>query len=241
MGWSRGLACGVFATCVVLTAAPHVVGMGPVSPAGTGEAEVHAAPDATPVPPSESRRLGQPPARSGSGADERASAPSNNGWLVRSMVGLGVVLGLALLLRILIGNMSARSGSIRAQLGAGGRAPSGLLEVLARYPVSRAQTLVLLRVDRRVLLLSQGAGGFRPLSEITDAESVASIISQADDDAGESMTARFNDLLRQVERGDGADDQAPVHQARHAAQKASGSAHDRAVGEAIRQMRGVSA
>ena len=90
----------------------------------------------------------------------------------------------------------------------GGRAPAGVLEVLGRYPVARGATLVLLRVDRRVLLLSQASGGrfglstsFSTLCEMDDADDVASILTKTRDDAGESMSKRFQSLLERFDRG----------------------------------------
>ncbi len=60
--------------------------------------------------------------------------------------------------------------------------------------------LVLMKLDRRVLLLSQTSAGFATLSEITDADDVASILSKSRDEEGESLTARFGAMLRRLER-----------------------------------------
>jgi len=96
---------------------------------------------------------------------------------------------------------SARGvGGLRGQLGAGGRSPSGLLQVLGRYPVARGQTLVLLKLDRRVLLLCQTQSAFSPLAEVTEPDEVASILRQSRDAEEESLSSRFNALLGLVER-----------------------------------------
>ncbi len=98
------------------------------------------------------------------------------------------------------------SGALTAALGAGGRAPTGVIEVLARYPVGRGVRLVLLRVDQRVLLLSQNGGGrlggsgFQTLSEISDPDDVASILVQTRNADSESLAARFRGILGQFER-----------------------------------------
>lgn len=92
------------------------------------------------------------------------------------------------------------SSSVRSQLGVGGRAPSGLLFVLGRYPVSRGASLVLIQLDRRVLLLSQSGAGFQTLAELRDPEEVASIISKARDEEGESISARFSSLMRSFDK-----------------------------------------
>jgi hypothetical protein len=94
-------------------------------------------------------------------------------------------------------------------MGAGGRAPSGVLEVLARYPAPGGLTLVLLKLDRRVLLLSQSRSGrfgrsssMRALCEITDPEEVAALVGRCRDEAGESLAGRFRSMLHQFEASD---------------------------------------
>ncbi len=81
------------------------------------------------------------------------------------------------------------------------RAPSGLVEVLARYPIAPRQHLLVLKLDRRVLVLSQSAGGrgqasgLSTLTEITDPEEVASILLKTRDDEGDSIAAKFRDAM----------------------------------------------
>ncbi|TVQ62795.1 MAG: hypothetical protein EA379_04820 [Phycisphaerales bacterium] len=145
--------------------------------------------------------LGAPRAR----ISARASGAERSGsifdhWLLRTAGALAVVIGLVLLLRTAMRRVALGSGSVAGQLGAGGRAPSGVLTVLARYPVARGQTLVLLRMDRRVLLLNQTAAGFATLAEVTDPEEVASLLIKTRDDEGDSMAQRFGVLLRRMER-----------------------------------------
>jgi flagellar biogenesis protein FliO len=120
----------------------------------------------------------------------------------RTIGALGVVAGLALAAWFGVRTLARSQGGLGATLGAGGRAPSGVLEVLGRYPVGRGQTLVLLRVDRRVLLLSQTATGrlgtqsaFATLSEITDSEDVASILVKTRDRESEAVATRFRSLM----------------------------------------------
>ena len=140
------------------------------------------------------------------------ASPGGAGSIVNTVLSLGLVLGLifgcAAAFRRLSG--AGGAGGLAAALGRSGRAPSGLVEILARYPTGRGHTLVLLRLDRRVLLLSQSVSGrlgrhasFSTLSEITDAEEVASILAKAQDEEGESMASRFQSLLgRFDEAGD---------------------------------------
>jgi hypothetical protein len=70
-------------------------------------------------------------------------------------------------------------------------------------------SVVLLKVDRRVLVLSQtspglrfrgGGAGLRTLSEIADPEEVASIVVKANEAEGRSIGTRFREVLRSFER-----------------------------------------
>jgi hypothetical protein len=96
--------------------------------------------------------------------------------------------------------LSSTGGGVSSQFGPGGRAPSGVLEILARYPVTRGHTLVLLKMDRRVLLLGHSSTGFSALAEINDPDEVAGLLVKTRDEEGDSMAARFNALLRGMER-----------------------------------------
>jgi hypothetical protein len=114
---------------------------------------------------------------------------------------LSLILGAGAVIRVL-----AKRGGLKGALGAGGKAPSGILEVIGRYPIARGSTLVLLKVDRRLLLLSQTSTGrlglgatFAPLTEITDPEEVGSILLKAQDAEGHSMTQRFRGMLSRYE------------------------------------------
>jgi len=163
-------------------------------------AAAEASPSAVP-PGVESLPLGAPAQLEGVGAESQGMGLTfADNWVGRTVLALALVIGLAVLLRGLLRRAASTGGGLAGQLTAGGRAPSGLLSVLGRYPVARGQTLVLLKVDRRVLLLCQTAAGFRPLSEITDPEEVASILMTARDEEGTSMAARFQTVMRDMER-----------------------------------------
>ena len=144
--------------------------------------------------------------------DGSSTAVSGGGW-ARSLASVALVLGLILVLAAAIRFLSRRSGSVAAMIGPGGRAPSGVLEVLARYPVGRGQVFVLLRIDRRILLLSQsmtGKGaGFTTLAQFDEPDEVAAILRQTRDEASESISARFRQAMERfqttedgVERGE---------------------------------------
>lgn len=119
--------------------------------------------------------------------------------------------GLALLRKVSIG---------RNALGSA-RAPSGLVEVLARYPLAPRQNLIVLKLDRRVLLLAHSVGGrgeassVRTLTEIVEPEEVASILLKTRDDEGDTIAARFREAM---------DKQAATHDTFDLAANGSGQA-----------------
>ena len=142
---------------VLLLCTGLAVAEGETTPITTAETSV-----AT-TPPHESRPLGVPngvlEARpTGSEADSALGEldPRNND-LVRVLLALGVVVVLLFGVRKL---MRRAGGSL-----GGGRRPSGVLQVHARYPVARGQHLVLVQVGPRMLLVHQGSGTMRTLSE----------------------------------------------------------------------------
>lgn len=151
------------------------------------------------LPRSEHLPLGQPTQSQTASAASSNSSWYGRGTLVQTLFALAVVVGLIIVLRTIFVRLSGVSGGIRAQLGAAGKAPSGVLLVLGRYPVSRGMSLVLLQLDQRVLLLSQTSAGFHTLSELTDPAEVASILQRTRDESGDSISARFNGLLRKFE------------------------------------------
>jgi len=187
------------------TTAGVVDAVGPpieIAPADAEPAAPAASPQDAPsaAAPTESRPLGASPANAGGG---EAGGSWLSGAAVRTVGALAVVVVLMFLMWAGLRRLAGRSGGLGASLGPGGRAPSGVLSVLARYPVARGQTLVLLHMDRRVLLLCQTSQGFSPLCEVTDPEEVASLLVKTRDEQEESLTTRFNGLLRFFEREDG--------------------------------------
>lgn len=132
------------------------------------------------------------------GAPVGRGAEGAGSW-TRVAGALAVVLGLIFALRWALRRVSAQGG-LRGQLGAGGKAPSGVLEVLGRYPIARGQSLVLLRVDQRVLLLSQSGTGFRTLAMFDEPSDVASLLMKTRDEESESLSGRFRQMLGAFER-----------------------------------------
>lgn len=152
------------------------------------------------VPAVESLPLGRSAAEARGSSASSESGGLVNHWAVRTGLALAAVISLMFVIKWTFQWLSGRGGGIGSQLRAGGRSPSGVLEVLGRYPIARGQTLALLKLDRRILLVAQTASGFQTLSEITNPDEVASILLKTRDDEGESMAARFSALLKELER-----------------------------------------
>jgi hypothetical protein len=117
---------------------------------------------------------------------------------------LAVVVGLIVALGIAARWTARRQGGLSGQFGAGGRAPSGVAEVLARYPVARGQTLVLLHVGRRVIVAfhtvsRRGGAAMTPISEVTDPEEVADLLLRTREADAESADASFREAVASAE------------------------------------------
>jgi flagellar biogenesis protein FliO len=139
----------------------------------------------------ESRPIGPPtPA-----AAPSAAPPST----FRTIGSLGVVVGLIVAAGVSV-RLLARAGMGRT-LGAAAGSPSGVVDVLARYPAGRGLTLVILKVDRRVLLLGQIAsttgrvGSVSTLTAFDDADEVASLLMKTQDEQGHSLSAKFRETF----------------------------------------------
>jgi len=110
--------------------------------------------------------------------------------IARIVGAMGVVLGLLVLLRVVLKRTTG--------LGGGGR-PAGVLEVLARYPVARGQSLMLIKLARRVILVHQTSVGMSTLTEVTEPEEVAALLARMESGSRSSDAARFRSVLRSFE------------------------------------------
>ncbi len=197
------------AACVSVVAAgpigPHLVGPEFASPAAHPQAAKPAGKDAMP--------LGRPRAQTNPAITATSTSPLSDPGNLTTLGSLVLVLALIGATAWVI-KRASRNGTLMSALGAGGRAPAGILEVLGRYPISAGCTLVMLKVDRRILLISQTGKGraglfggrmggemtMQTLSEITDPEDVASILIKVQDDESRAANERFQGLLGQAER-----------------------------------------
>lgn len=170
--------------------------------AATLAAVALAAPSMAQAPAStESLPLGAPRTESAPQSNEQLESDGPGLGIVRTAGSLAAVIGLIVLLAAVGKKLAKNTGGLAAAIGPGGKAPSGVLFVLARYPIARGQTLVLLRVGTRVLLVHQTggkSGSMQTLCEITDAAEVAELIQKTDDNAGKSMAAELRKALDQA-------------------------------------------
>ena len=90
------------------------------------------------------------------------------------------------------------------------RRPSGVVEVLARYPFARGHHIVLIKVARRVLVTHQSAQGIQTLSEFSSPSEVADLIARCEAGARGTEQFSFDSLLRANDREFDAPRQQPV-------------------------------
>lgn len=159
------------------------------------------------APARERLPLGAPRGATAPGAaavESAPQAPAGMGSVTRTVLSLAAVLGLIVVAGLVTRTVMRRTGGLAGAVGAGGKAPSGVLHVLARYPVARGTTLVVLKFDRRVLLTCMtGSGGVRggasmsTLCELTDPEEVASVLVKCGGEEQAAMSAKFQAMLRE--------------------------------------------
>jgi hypothetical protein len=81
------------------------------------------------------------------------------------------------------------------------------VQVLTRSPVAQRQQVLLVRVGRRLLVVSDCNGQLSPLSEITDPDEVAALVGQLRDEKLTAASTSFGNLLGRWRRGAGPDDE----------------------------------
>jgi flagellar biogenesis protein FliO len=172
-----------------------------VSPPPDSSADTKTAP---PLVDRESRALGEPngpfSARPVGESAQSPGVPERNplakldprrNEFVRVFGALAVVLGLLILLRLFLRRASG--------LLSGGGRPSGVLEILARYPIGRGQSLMILKMARRVLLVHQAGSSMNTLTEVTGEGEVAALLARMEAGARTRDVVRFRNALRKFE------------------------------------------
>ncbi len=155
-------------------------------------------------PPAGSARGVHPSGDAAGAAPRRGGAMLEPAGVARTVLSLGFVVSLAVACAWMMKKLSRGRGGLLGSLGPGGPSPSGVLEIVGRYPVGRGQTLVLLRMDRRLLLLHQATGrrgaSMRTLCEITDPDEIASVLLKARREEDEAVQAGFREAMRRLEK-----------------------------------------
>lgn len=162
----------------------------------------------TPIPPTKRAAVaGRPlgaaqsgaadPAAAAASGDRSLSAGSEAGGafmdqVVPTALALGATIAAIFGARALVKRFGNRLG--------GGKRPSGVVEVLARYPFARGHHIVLIKVGRRVLVTHQSAQGIQTLSEFTSPAEVADIIARCEAGARGTEQFSFDSLLRSSDR-----------------------------------------
>ena len=171
-----------------------------------------ALPDPAPEPSTSAAVTPAPVADAGSRWADRAlpgarRATAEDGTLpvsgdgVRDALQVGGGLAVVLVLLWMIRAMIRRSGRGASGLAARAGAPSGVLSVLARYPVARGQQVMLLGVGQRILVVHQSQGSMRTLSEVVDDDEVLALRMQVSGQERSRAEADFSSkVTRALER-----------------------------------------
>ncbi len=133
---------------------------------------------------------------------EQATAADSSGAYWQTVIALAAVLALIGVLAMIVKFAAKRSGGLMSVFAPTVKAPQGVLEVLARYPVATGTQLLVLKFDRRVLLVSQSSTkGWRSgatmqtLCELQDPADVASILIKTRGEEQASLAAKFQKML----------------------------------------------
>lgn len=109
----------------------------------------------------------------------------------RVLGALAIVVGLLLLARTFL----RRAGGVLP----GGARPSGVVEILARYPVARGQELILLKLARRIVLLHHSGSTMTALTEMTAPDEVAALLARMEAGSSERNAAKFRAALEEFQ------------------------------------------
>lgn len=151
--------------------------------------------------PSELLALGSPPS---GGQDQDAADDPRSGDATSSLGALDprhneVVRVVGALCIVMLFLLAFRAILLRAGGSLSGRKrPSGVVEVLARYPLARGQHLVLFRLGARIILLHQTKAAVTALSEVTDPDEVAALRSRIEAAEAKPRDQRFHTMLRSL-------------------------------------------
>ena len=125
------------------------------------------------------------PARSAPGSELQPMSLANS-----DLVRLAAATAGVLLLAVLVLSRLPRRGRERASAG-----PSGVVEIMARWPVAKGERLILVKFDRRMLLCHDAGQGWNRLCEVDDLTALARIAEAIE---GKSDRDTFRQTLEAV-------------------------------------------
>jgi len=131
--------------------------------AGAPVINVSEAPKVSPLLPA--RNFPTLPARTGSTSEGETMSLANS-----ALVRLAAATAGVLLLAVLV--LSRLPKKVRQRASAG---PSGVVEIVARWPVAKGERLILVKFDRRMLLCHDAGQGWNRLCEVDDLTAMARI------------------------------------------------------------------
>jgi flagellar biogenesis protein FliO len=120
-------------------------------------------------------------------APAKSTPPSTLSHVFQVVAALAVVIGL-----IFLGKALAKKYIPAAKTAGNGK---GVIEVLARYPLCKNQSLVLVRIGSQIVTLNQGRDQSQSILVISDQTEVAKILGQIDGTSPRSIQSGFNKLL----------------------------------------------
>ena len=131
--------------------------------AGAPVINVSEAPKVSPLLPA--RNVPTLPARTGPTSEGETMSLANS-----ALVRLAAATAGVLLLAVLV--LSRLPKKVRQRASAG---PSGVVEIVARWPVAKGERLILVKFDRRMLLCHDAGQGWNRLCEVDDLTAMARI------------------------------------------------------------------
>lgn len=171
---------------------PSASASGPASP-GSDSAET--APISVQVPPHESTPLGRPNDILAARPQDDPSAEKNSVLAVLDPRTNGALRTAGALTLVMVLLLATRSVLKRFGGPLTGGRPSGVLQVLTRFPIGRGQHLVLLQLGRRIVLVHQAKTGMTSLSEVSDPDEVAQLLARIEAGSSEKRSAGFQTIL----------------------------------------------
>jgi len=139
------------------------------------------------IDPVERQPLGRPSHdQAGDESEIRSQGTSGSGWVLSTLMGLGIVVALIFLLRVVMSRLSGRGLTL---------AGSSAVEVLSRVSVAPRNHILLIRTGHRVLVVGDSSAGLRTLANIDDPDEVASLLASTAADKPRSISRGFSQLL----------------------------------------------